>query len=568
MKQAAWVLVLMAFRPAGGAAQERSPDREFRGLAAKCGSEIPWAADLEEARERSLRTGRPIAWWVPTLEGSPMDRKLVIEKYLLAGPLMMPEVVRLLSDGFVPLRLAGSRSHRERFGLVPMEFIEPGILFLTADLRILHWVDRISTFSEEWFRHLLEGVLRKAGREVPEGRPALDAGRRALAEGRPDPSLFEGVEGPEARYYHGVALHLTGRDEEGRAEWRKIREGRWAWKAAAELDRDGPFVRGFEIHEALPPGALEGLPAFTTRPVEKPDIPRAVRFLLQMQRGHGGWDDSHYNFGGDDSLPNVYMAVTALAALALREWGEPDRAGKALERAERYLRDESRTAEADTDEIVWAHAYRLLYFARTGDREMMGRLVRKLGAIQGRGGAWAHEYPNPFVTATVLHALDEARKAGAEVPEGLRRRGADALASTRDRKGVYSYGFPGRGGNVRSAAGRMPLCELGLFLNGRARAEDVSAALRASLEHHLLLEKVRKYDDHADAHHNGGFFFWYDQHGRALAASAVSSADALERQRRIVLETAEIDGCWVDSHELGRVYGTAMALVTLKLCAK
>jgi hypothetical protein len=33
-----------------------------------------------------------------------------------------------------------------------------------------------------------------------------------------------------------------------------------------------------------------------------------------------------------------------------------------------------------------------------------------------------------------------------------------------------------------------------------------------------------------------------------------------------VLETSEIDGCWVDSHELGRVYGTAMALLTLKLC--
>ena len=44
--------------------------------------------------------------------------------------------------------------------------------------------------------------------------------------------------------------------------------------------------------------------------------------------------------------------------------------------------------------------------------------------------------------------------------------------------------------------------------------------------------------------------------------------DALARQRRIVLETAEIDGCWVDSHELGRTYGTAMALLTLEVCGE
>jgi hypothetical protein len=550
-------------------AQEKTPDRRLEGLAVKCGSEIPWAPSLEEARKRSRETGRPIAWWVPTLRGSPMDRKLVVEKYLLAGPLMMPDVVEILSNRFVPLFQAGESVHRKAFGLAPLEFIEPGILFFTADLEVIHKVDRISTFSEEWFRNLLEGVLRKAGRELPkEDRPDPGEARRALAEGRPDPALFEKLEGPEARYYHGAALHLVGRDEEGRAEWKKITEGRWAWKAAAELARDGPFVRGFETYESLPPGALKDLPANTTLPAKKPDVPRAVRFLLQMQRGHGGWDDSNYNFGGDDSLPNVYMAGTALAALALREWGEPERVAPALERAEKYMRDESRIAPKDTDEIAWAHAYRLLYFARAKDRETAARLVRTLAAQQDKSGAWGHEYLNPFVTATAIHALDEARRAGAEVPEGVVRRGADALASTRDRKGQFSYGFPGRGADARSGAGRMPFCELGLFLAGRSGTEDLAAAVAESFRHHALLERVRKYDDHADDYRNGGFFFWYDQYGRALAAAAAKSGETLDRQRKIVLETAEIDGCWVDSHELGRVYGTAMALLTLKVCGK
>jgi hypothetical protein len=545
-------------------AQAKAPDRPLQGPAAKCGTEIPWTASLAEAQRLAKETGRPIAWWVPTLDGSPMDRKLVVEKHMLAGPFMMPGVVELLSERFVPLRLPGERAHRERFGLAPLDFIEPGLLFLDAELKPIHRVDRISTFSEDWFVGLLNGVLRKAGKEEAKPKPP-SAARKLLLEGALDPALYP--EGDEGTWSRGVALHWAGRDEEGRAEWRKLKEGRWAWKAAAELARDGPFVRGFEVHEALPADALRGLPGTSTLPRAEADVRRAVRFLLRTQRAGGAWDDSNYNFGGDDSLPNVHLAVTALAALALRAHAEGDEAKQALARAERYLRDETKVAAGDMDEIAWAYAYRLLYFAETKDAKTMAVLVRRLGELQHKEGIWYHEYENPFVTATVLHALDAAKKAGAEVPDGTVRRGLAALQTCRDRKGVWSYSYPGRGGELKGAAGRLPLCELALLLHGKATAGSVGAALDLSFQHHELLERVRKYDDHADGWKNGGFFFWYDQHGRALAARAVGSADALRRQREIVLATQEIDGCWVDSHELGRVYGTAMALLTLKLCA-
>ena len=114
----------------------------------------------------------------------------------------------------------------------------------------------------------------------------------------------------------------------------------------------------------------------------------------------------------------------------------------------------------------------------------------------------------------------------------------------------------------------MPLCELALLLSGRSTPARVATALESSFEHHGLLEHVRKYDDHADKHGNGGFFFWYDQHGRALAASEIDNREALAKQKEIILAIQEIDGCWVDSHELGRVYGTAMALLTLKRCGE
>jgi hypothetical protein len=542
--------------------QAKTPDAPLRPPASKCGTEIPWVATLEAARTAARETGRPVCWWVPTLEGSRMDRKLVLEKYLLAGPWMMPRVVELMRSHFVPLRLDGARAHREAFGLRPLDVVEPALVFLDADLKVLHRADRLSTFHEDWFVHLLRGVLRRAGREVPDLPAKADDARRALAAGKADPDLFAVQGGDEARWLQGVALHLRADDALGRDEWRKV-EGRWGWKAAAELARDGPFVRGFEVHEALPPGALEGLPTSTTLPRKAADPARAVRYLAGMQRKSGAWDDSHYHFGGDDSLPNVWMAVTALAAHALREWGGPD---DTIKRAEGYLKDEKKIAEKDDDEIVWAQAYRLLYFVRTGDAAMQARLVKALAGLQKRSGAWQHEYDNPFVTATALDALLAAKRAGADVPAGVVERGLDALASTRGRTGIFSYGFPGNGDQPEGGAGRAPFCELALRRGGRSSPEALEASLALSFKHHGLLERVRKVDDHADAWENGGFFFWYDQWGRARAAREAGSAVSLARQREIVLSTQEIDGCWVDSHELGRVYGTAMALLTLKLC--
>jgi hypothetical protein len=548
------------------AQDKKTPDKPLQGVAAQCGTEIPWLESMADALAKAKETKRPVAWWVPTVEGSPMDRKKVLAKYMLSGPFMMPGVVELLRDRFVPLRLVGDPAFHKKYGVQVLEFIEPGLVFLDGEGKLIHKVDRITMFSEEWFVHLLREVLKKTGAEVEEKKIELDPARRAIREGKPDPSLFEKLEGPEARYFHGVALHLAGRDEEGRAEWRKIKEGRWAWKAAAELARDGPFVRGFEIYERLPAASLEGLPSTTTLPMKSMDVTRAVRYLLQTQRASGAWDDSNYNFGGDDSLPNVYMAGTALAAMALREWGKPEDVKGALEKAETFMRDESKIAMKDKDEIAWAYAYRLLYFAKTGDKKTVAMLIKRVCDLQKQSGTWYHEYDNPFVTATALHALLEAKKAGADVPDGAIARGVAALKSTRDKRGMFSYDFPGKGDPPESGAGRAPFCEFALLLAGQSKKEAVAAALEASFKHHALLEKVRKYDDHADAHHNGGFFFWYDQYGRALAASAVGDAAALAKQKEIVLSIAEIDGGWVDSHELGRTYGTAMALLTLKLC--
>lgn len=562
------------------ALQDKSADRPLTGPAAKCGTEIPWLEDLDQAIAESKRTGKPIFWWVTAIPGSRMDRKLVLEKYMLSGPWMMPDLVAILPRRFVPLRMASDGN----LDLRPMKFIEPGFVILNAKLEDVLRVDRISTFHED---HLRAAIL-KAAKAPPAGTTAEElflegAYEEALAK-NPEPALrarilrrlgrefrledlpveeralvhfarwdapaaekeLAGAASDHARYLLGVALHLQARDDEGRAAWKKLveekPESRWAWKASAELARDGPFVRGFEVHAT---GS-------------------AVRYLLSMQRAHGGWDESQYHFGGDDSLPNVYMAGTALVALALQEWKDADpRVPKALERAERYLRDESKIAHDDTDEIVWAYAYRLIYFARTKDRKNAAAMVAALAKMQQRSGAFSHEYPNPFVTATVLHALWEGKQAGVEIPEGTVRRAVDALKGCRGKNGAFSYGM-GRGGSMEGAAGRGPVCELGLVLWGASTNDQLKAAVEAAFKHHDLLERVRKYDDHADAWQNGGFFFWYDMFSRAEAIARLGDRAAAERMARTIRDIVEPDGAWVDSHELGRPYGTAMALLCLK----
>jgi len=50
-----------------------------------------------------------------------------------------------------------------------------------------------------------------------------------------------------------------------------------------------------------------------------------------------------------------------------------------------------------------------------------------------------------------------------------------------------------------------------------------------------------------------------------LIADKTAKKALAVKQRELILALPEIDGCFVDSHELGRCYGTAMALLSLSL---
>ena len=592
-------------------------------MSPRCGSEIAWLESFDDATKAAKESKKPVLWFVPKTQSSRMDRNQELYWYMMGGAFSDPSFVSYINEHFVALRLGflpAFRSQRpswlprdrrqrrqlaERYNLKNLEFIEPGFLILNSEMETVQAMDRLTTYNSAWMMNRLEKLAATYPQlGLPKSIPARDLGslKKAhgeLAAGRPNTALplFEKEAknktlGKEARYFVGVCQQLMGMTSAGDATWKALAsqaEGdRWGWKAQIELERWGPFMRGFENHYDYPERALNAdrltdsdLPSDEAHKPEM--LKRALDIVLRMQRENGGWDDSWYDFGGLDSLPNVHVAVSALCCLALLEWREVDRSRveAALRRAHSYLLDEGNTNPLDQDEQAFAHAYRLLYLVRLKHAEpewakgleaKTQEVVKLVEKLQEDSGIWHHEYPNPFVSALCLFVLNEAAEAGVKVNRGQLKSGAKALDLSRATDGTFSYGFNRRGrarpSSIQGAAGRMPLCELGLFVTGNSSMERLGTALKASFEHRKYLEAVRKYDNHADRYANGGFFFWFDQHMRAEALQRYKGEEReawIGEVRKLIFNIHEADGGWIDSHELGKSYGTAMGLITLKL---
>ena len=204
------------------------------------------------------------------------------------------------------------------------------------------------------------------------------------------------------------------------------------------------------------------------------------------------------------------------------------------------------------------------------------RIVKSLETIQTKRGSWYHEYTNPFTTATALLALQDAAQARYPVNTDRIEKGSTNLASQRYRNGAFPYETGSNKQAKRAnrptllgAVGRMPLCELALLKTGKSNDKNLTTAIDASIKHHELLAKSYKYDNHTDTLDYGGFFFWYNMRSRCEAIKHVADetqrAKFADQQHALIMGLPEVDGCFVDSHELGRVYSTSMALICFEL---
>ena len=77
--------------------------------AARAGQGVQWREDLEAAMAESKQGGKPVFWYVPSVRRSPMDRKPVIDRYMMGGPFSWPAAIVLLNQHFVPVREVARR---------------------------------------------------------------------------------------------------------------------------------------------------------------------------------------------------------------------------------------------------------------------------------------------------------------------------------------------------------------------------------------------------------------------------------------------------------------------------
>jgi len=574
-------------------------------ISAKIGTAIRWEAKFEDAKKKSLETGKPIFWYVPRLRNTFMDRKKEVDRYMRAGPFSSPAIIASVNENYIPLMAIPGRTQAKTYDLQPYKFVEPGFLIVDKDGTASTKLDRITTMNSSWLASYLDppAELAKPSESLVRAREQLAAGQykecQVVNVNEADQSKDDLV---ELQLISAMATFRLGEHETALKKFASIGDSYpdhpLGWKAAAEGQRIGPFVRGFETYRSIPVSAMDagrkspGSAAPQGVYNETEVWQRGVEFLLTMQTEQGGFNDSDYDFGGTDSLPNVHSAITSIAAMALVEaHGRPElkhlqpRIEKAIDKAVEYVTDESNLNLKDKDEIFWAYLYRLRLFNRMQARWQSGadeiqRSLELLATIQTNGGDFYHEYNNPFVTASALWAMKESESLGARVDASSVEAGIAALKKCRFANGGYTYNSPRKGksaenskaskGNTIGSAGRTPLCEGAFVVWDRAENEALLKSIKDAFEMHDDMDVARKYDDHTSSYAYGGFFFWYCMESRTEAILKV--ADKEERrafaakQRDMVMAIPEIDGCFVDSHEIGRSYGTAMALLCLKGC--
>jgi hypothetical protein len=573
---------------------------------------------LAKARALASQKGRLILWYCPRVRGLHMYRAILPDGYMKAVAFTDPGVVDLISTKFVPLRMCSDEATGAALGVKAFEFVEPGFIVLTPEGKVVHTMDRLRTFNSDWFRAALVAVLR----EHPEyNRPAGDSAEALIRGGDDEKALdrasveqkalilrrqgkfeevlrlecsgfqrgmallglkrfgeararLEGETSPEALYALAGIDAWTGKDPAARLRALTLKhpDSPWAWRAAANLVRAedslprGPLMHHLEdffLRPPLRPPSSTRWPAGDAEGAAR----RGLEFLLDAQWEDGSWRDARYAYWPDPKiLPNVFTAVTALAALALLEWRglAPERADPALEKADRYLRDASHTA-ADQHEESYAHAFRLHYFAARRNAAALGPIVARLATMQDKEGFWCHEYQNPFSTAAVVHALTAARAASADVPDVLFRRASEALLSTRGDHGRQAYRVGQPPDNDKSTSSRTALCEMALVECGRKELADVASGVDRFWKFAPRLGAVRACDYHSDGRLAGFFYFhacFYTLEAtRTLTGPA--REESLKRFRESILAIPEWDGSFVDSHEIGKSYGTAMALIIL-----
>lgn len=343
-------------------------------------------------------------------------------------------------------------------------------------------------------------------------------------------------------------------------------------------------------------------------------IHRGVAFLLKRQNANGSWGSARSSRPEEVYAPvpgaheSFRGAVTSLCVSALLEvGGDSPEVDRSVERAEAWLMENVPKVRRNSEDALynnWCHAYSIDAFLHLLRRHPQDRQrSRKLRALIEQqidrlvryeciDGGWCYyddfDYQTQrpsgstisFVTATVLVALDDARKAGIPVPQKVVDRAMASLLRQRKRDFSYDYGeylkyYPmlpinRPGGSL----GRSQACNLAMRAWGDKRVTDavVETWLDRLFARELWLDLGRKRPvPHESWFQVAGYFFYYGHYyaGRCIDLLPPEKRPPLEDQlAQVLLRLQQPDGSWWDFplYDYHQQYGTAFALMSLGRC--
>jgi hypothetical protein len=344
-------------------------------------------------------------------------------------------------------------------------------------------------------------------------------------------------------------------------------------------------------------------------------IHRGVDFLLRRQNSNGSWGSVNITRPGEvwAPVPGAHhafrAAVTGLCISALIETGgDRPEVLPSLDRAEQWLFAELprvRRAEPEVFYNSWAHAYSIQALVRMLGRrpddearcqhirELIAQQIDMLDRYEVVDGGWAYydfeshtRKPSgstiSFVTATVLVALDEARRVGVDTPDRLIERGKASIVRQRKPDFSYLYGEylksrPMREINRPSGSlGRSQACNLALRQWGDPLVTD--AVIKTWLDRLFVrngwLDMGRKRPiPHESWCQVAGYFFYYGHYYAALCIELLPESERAPYQdhlAQVLIRIQERDGSWWDFplYDYHQQYGTAFALMSLHRCQR
>lgn len=416
---------------------------------------------------------------------------------------------------------------------------------------------------------------------LPRARLHLNAGQWAEA----DRALLD-APGPEAAWWRTLAVGWQKGLEAIAPALQKLCDehpgSRWAWRAAALL------LKLAALDPRWPePARLEAAnqSEFETAKDAKVAAGRAVAFLLASQQPDGCWF-SPMALGSDSTT----AAITALCGEALLPLRERDDVRKAVDAALRYVLAAKLETNPDKvfDYTIWGQIFVLRFLARcrladVGDNAALGAALQRLvdAMAQGRhaSGGWAYvriaghdDNPIGFVTAAALLALREAQGAGANVPADMFSKAAAVLERLHNPNGSFGYMWAsgiGEDKRVAEASLRSPLYAYALMREKRAEGATLRKALDVYLKHHEHTRKERgKGLCHTGQEGTASYYLLFGYQFAAEALAFVPEKDRAPFRKALVEDVLSLhcaDGSFTDNAMIGRTYGAAMAVQTLRL---